>query len=154
MVAEPLAPTPARNPEVSDEGNSPGLQRRKLPANAVHLSGFAKYDLNIRSLKRNLPHDLQKNPAEQASESAFGQPKCCQMPRSASGLPLRNSARRAFRLPEHDNPAGKRTSQGRCYRRSRSGCGNKHVEVFFYHPIPEQEQFVSFFLGNFPSSLQ
>jgi hypothetical protein len=32
--------------------------------------------------------------------------------------------------------------------------GNKHVEVFFYHPIPEREQFVSFFLGNFPSSLQ
>jgi hypothetical protein len=32
--------------------------------------------------------------------------------------------------------------------------GNKHVEVFFYHPIPEQEQFVSFFLGNFPSSLR
>jgi hypothetical protein len=32
--------------------------------------------------------------------------------------------------------------------------GDKHVEVFFYEPIPAQEQFVSFYLKHFPSTLQ
>lgn len=31
--------------------------------------------------------------------------------------------------------------------------GEKHVEVFFYHPIPEQDQFVSYYLQQFPSTL-
>jgi hypothetical protein len=32
--------------------------------------------------------------------------------------------------------------------------GEKHVEVFFYHTIPEHEQFVSFYLKQFPSTLR
>jgi len=32
--------------------------------------------------------------------------------------------------------------------------GDQHVEVFFYHPIPELEQFVSFYLKRFPTTPQ
>jgi hypothetical protein len=32
--------------------------------------------------------------------------------------------------------------------------GDKHVEVFFYKPIPQEEQFVSFYLKKFPSTLR
>ena len=32
--------------------------------------------------------------------------------------------------------------------------GDKHVEVFFYYPIPQEEQFVSYYLAKFPSSFQ
>lgn len=32
--------------------------------------------------------------------------------------------------------------------------GDKHVEVFFYTPIPQQEQFVAFYLKKFPSTLR
>lgn len=32
--------------------------------------------------------------------------------------------------------------------------GEKHVEVFFYHHIPEESQFVSYYLQRFPSTLQ
>jgi hypothetical protein len=32
--------------------------------------------------------------------------------------------------------------------------GEKQVEVFFYQPIPEMEQFVSFYLKRFPSTLR
>ena len=31
--------------------------------------------------------------------------------------------------------------------------GEKHVEVFFYHHIPQESQFVSYYLQRFPSSL-
>ena len=30
--------------------------------------------------------------------------------------------------------------------------GDRHVEVFFYYPIPQQEQFVSYYLGKFPTN--
>jgi hypothetical protein len=30
--------------------------------------------------------------------------------------------------------------------------GDRHVEVFFYYPIPQEEQFVSYYLANFPSN--
>lgn len=32
--------------------------------------------------------------------------------------------------------------------------GQRHVGVFFYHPIPQMEEFVSYYLGKFPSSLR
>lgn len=32
--------------------------------------------------------------------------------------------------------------------------GQRHVEVFFYHPIPQMEELVSYYLGKFPSSLR
>jgi hypothetical protein len=32
--------------------------------------------------------------------------------------------------------------------------GDKHVEVFFYTPIPQQEQFVTFYLKKFPSTVR
>lgn len=32
--------------------------------------------------------------------------------------------------------------------------GEKHVEVFFYHHIPQESQFVSYYLQRFPSTLQ
>jgi hypothetical protein len=32
--------------------------------------------------------------------------------------------------------------------------GDKHVELFFYKPIPQQEQFVSYYLKKFPSTLR
>ena len=32
--------------------------------------------------------------------------------------------------------------------------GDTHVEVFFYTPIPQQEQFVAFYLKKFPSTLR
>jgi hypothetical protein len=31
--------------------------------------------------------------------------------------------------------------------------GERHVEVFFYHQIPERDQFVSYYLTQFPSTL-
>jgi hypothetical protein len=31
---------------------------------------------------------------------------------------------------------------------------DRHVEVFFYYPIPQEEQFVSYYLAKFPSSFQ
>jgi len=32
--------------------------------------------------------------------------------------------------------------------------GNRHVEVLFYPPIPQQEHFVSYYLKKFPSNFQ
>jgi len=32
--------------------------------------------------------------------------------------------------------------------------GNRHVEVFFYQPIPQQEQLVSYYLKKLPSNFQ
>jgi hypothetical protein len=32
--------------------------------------------------------------------------------------------------------------------------GNRHVEVFFYQSVPQQEQFVSYYLKKFPSNFQ
>jgi hypothetical protein len=32
--------------------------------------------------------------------------------------------------------------------------GKRHVEVFFYMPVPQQEQFVSYYLKRLPSNFQ
>ena len=32
--------------------------------------------------------------------------------------------------------------------------GDRHVEVFFYYPIPQEEQFVSYYLAKFPSNFR
>jgi hypothetical protein len=32
--------------------------------------------------------------------------------------------------------------------------GDRHVEVFFYYPIPQEERFVSYYLTKFPSNFQ
>jgi hypothetical protein len=32
--------------------------------------------------------------------------------------------------------------------------GDRHIEVFFYYPIPQEEQFVSYYLAKFPSNFR